>query len=182
MRKKYLRSDFTAEEFHFIFEGGGIRDSCNYLTRLFMMIGVHEQLCQENRECEILDYNPENDFRFLYENRGYSIIGRKLNHGLCFTDPNYISRKYIKNVSRKWIGEQVVLSFETDRIITCLLSYISERPLLHTACMNKVFNNAAKWEDLFPIQKNFLNTRSRNEHKDYQKARTIINSLPLLIK
>lgn len=182
MRKKCLRSDLTEQELRFIFEGGGLRDGCNSLTSLFMLIGKYEQLCQENREQEIMDYRPENDFRFLYENRGYSIIGRKLNHGLCFTDSTYIPRKYIKNVSRKWIGERVVLSFETDRIITCLLSYISERPLLHAACKNKVFNNATEWEDLFPIQKSFLDERNGNEHKDYLKARAIITGLPLLIK
>jgi hypothetical protein len=52
----------------------------------------------DNEAEEIINYRPQNDYSFRYENLGYTIIGNEIEKA----QNHRISRKYLKNISRKW--------------------------------------------------------------------------------
>ena len=130
MGKKYFRSDFSQEESHFFTDGHPIIGESNLITSLFRLVGKFSVLASIGRLNELSEYNPDTDCIFRYENAGYTTIKANLkDNGIV------ISRKFFRNISRKWSLSQVVISFQTDRIIAELISYLQSDPDLHRACM-----------------------------------------------
>lgn len=176
MSKRYLRSDTSREEARFFTAGQGLWGSENYITHLFKFVGKFEELKQAKKESEIYNYNPKTDNRFKYENKGYSCINAKLNGN---NHDYYISRKFLKSLSRKWRFTPIIISFDTDVIIHELISYIMENAKLNNAC--KIFFENEKvcsgWGMLMPIQSEFISERAANKRKDYGEAERLVLSL-----
>jgi len=175
MAKKHLRSDMSKEEARFFTTGNVFFGDENGITSLFKIIGRYSELKGTDRATQIQNYMPENDLRFKYENRGItelsSILKRK------YGDRS-ISRKDLKNLSRKWCFSPIVISFDCANIIKTLIEYINQDDILKSACDIYLSRNEYKWERLMTIQHEFLSTRFADQHKDYTIAGRIINDLP----
>ena len=173
MGKRYLCSDLSEEEAYFVTQGYPIIGTSNPITELFKFVGKYEELKGANREAEIINYRPQNDLFFKYENVGYTTIGneieKRINHR--------ISRKYLKNLSRKWSPSRVKLSFDTPIIVSVLFSYIMEREILKTACNKHFLYDNNNWQNIIPIQFDFLGVRFRDHHKNWKVAQRIIKDI-----
>lgn len=174
MSRRYLRSDMSPHEAKFFTCGGGFWGEENHLTGLFKLVGKFDELKELERKKEIVDYFPERDRRFKFENRGYTVMGvfLKQKH-----ENLHLSRKYIKNLSRKWCCTPVIISFEADCIISELIAYIKQDADLNMACNNYIQRFGSECKDLMPIQFDFICTRHTDEHKDYRIAGRLINNL-----
>ena len=176
MSKKHLRSDASNDEIEFLFSGAVLIGEGNHLTELFKLVGKFDELKELGRKKEIVDYAPEKDKRFMYENRGYCVIGDILKK----TDEGRgLSRKYLRNLSRKWCGTAVVLSFKSHYIISELVAYINQDDDLYRACIKHVkqIEGGWVWERLMPIQYGFISRRHKDKHKNFRVAEAIINEL-----
>lgn len=173
MGKRYLCSDLSEEESYFITQGLPLIGTGNPIADLFKFIGKYEDLKGNNREEEIINYRPQNDFFFKYENLGYTIIGNEIEK----TQNHRISRKYLKNISRKWSPSRVKLSFDTPIIISVLYSYIMAREILKTACINYFSYDSDNWQNIMPIQFEFLGVRFRDHRKNWKVAQKIIHDI-----
>ena len=175
MAKNYLRSDMSKEEAHFITSGNGIFGEENSITELYKIIGKFCELRELGRKKELLNYIPERDLSFKYENRGITELSSelKIKYG-----EKRISRKNLKSLSRKWCLSPVSISFNCTCIITELVTYINHDADLKTACTIFISRiGGCRWENIMPIQFCFLSTRFTDQHKNYQKAGVIINEL-----
>lgn len=173
MGKRYLRSDLSEEEAYFVTQGLVLIGTSNPITALFRFVGKYEELKDDNNEKEIVNYRPQNDIHFKSENAGYTIIKREIEKKFGHS----ISRKHIKNISRKWSPSRVLLSFNTPEIISMLFSYIMDRDTLRIACVNHFSYNRNNWHNIMPIQFEFLGVRLRDHHKNWQSAERIINCI-----
>lgn len=173
MRKRYLCSDLSEEEAYFVTEGLIVIGTSNKITNLFKFVGKYEDLEDNNNEEDIVHYNPENDPFFKYESAGYTIIGKEIEKRLR----RRVSRKYLKSISRKWSPSRVKLSFDTPLIISVLFSYIMERETLKVACKNHFPYDSDNWQDIMPIQFEFLGVRFRDHHKNWSVAQEIIHEI-----
>ena len=173
MARRYLRSDMSEDEARF-FTLGELTGEENYITGLFKLIGKYDELRELCKADEILNYIPENDKRYKYENRGYSYLGRVLRakyptHRHC--------RKGLKNLSRKWRFRRVLISFYSSEIMSELIDQFTTDPTLMKAYKEYVSRSGNSWQALMPIQYDFISTRYEDRHKDYRVAKGIINSL-----
>lgn len=173
MRKKYLCSDLSEEEAYFVTQGAIMIGTSNKITSLFKFVGKYEDLKANNREEEIIHYNPDNDPVFKYESAGYTIIGKEIHKKL----EHRIPRKYLKSISRKWSPSRVRISFDTPDIISVLFAYIKERDILKDACKNHFSYDIDNWQNIMPIQFEFLGVRLRDHHKHWSVAQEIIHKI-----
>ncbi len=171
MRVQHIKSDFSQEESHYFTEGTLLIGTSNYLTDLFKCVGRYIHLKEHNQLDKLSNYLPTTDRTFEYENKGYTEIRKHL-----MKQGYPISRKYIKNISRKWQFSRIVLSYDTAIIINELLSYIRNVELLRITCA-RVLPNNLEWSDAMPIQFDFLGERTRNRHNNWDKARDIVMGL-----
>lgn len=167
MGKRHLRSDFSELEIHFISMGTPIFGDGNSIAGLFRLIGKYSELLIFKTTNEISLYNPDEDTHFKYENLGYKIIGQIINENKENKDK--ISRKYLKNLSRKWKPQQVVLSFKSKEIINEILCYIKKHDDLKKAVLNYLHDDT-EWASIMPIQHDFLSIRSINCRTDFMVA------------
>lgn len=174
MSKRYIRSDFSCEESRFFKTGIVLCGEGNCISCLFKIVGRFTSLKEMGTKEKICDYHPEKDKKFKYENMGMTEIARYL----ASDEANHhISRKYIRNLSRKWKLTPVVLSLESDRIIYKLFSYIDGDVDLKMACKNYLSGIENDWASLMPIQFDFLSVRHTDQHKFYKCAGKIIEQL-----
>ncbi len=174
MARKHLRSDLSEQEARFFTQGRLFVGDANAITGLIKIIGKYTELKRLNRGQEIGGYNPDADNHYKYENYGYSILGGVLNRK--FSEPGF-SRKYVKNLSRVWCLTPIIISFNSDRIIKELFTFINDDTKLKEACNNYLLIKGAKWNNLMPIQADFLSTRHADQHKDFRIAGRLINEL-----
>lgn len=169
MRKRYLRSDSSEYEARFFTAGAFFVGSGNKITGLFRLVGMFFELQNNNRSSEIFAYHPDADCLFKYENKGYTIINHELKK-----KGYLIARKYLRNLSRKWSLQSVVLSFDSHIILSELVTYIAGNDELRAACIAYLQTNIISWDFLMPIQFDFLGTRFNDRHKDWKIAEKII--------
>ena len=174
MARRYLRSDMSEQEARFFTCGCGLFGEENHLTGLFKLVGKFNELNELGRKEEIVDYFPERDRRFKFENRGYTDMGKILKRKYANW---HFSRKCLKNLSRKWCFTPVVISFNSDCIISELITYIRQDADLKMACEKYMARFGSGWQELMPIQFDFISTRHTDEHKNYRIAGRIINEL-----
>lgn len=174
MSRKYLRSDMSEQEARFFTRGSGVLGEENYITGLFKIVGKFNELAELDRTEDILNYNPQSDLRFKYENRGYTDIGLALK--LKYPE-NHINRRSLKNLSRKWCFTAVCISLDSGLIISELFTYIKSDTNLRSACQNYLTQVGVSWQRIMPIQYDFLCVRHTDLHKNYRTARDIINTL-----
>ena len=176
MSKNYFRSDLSVEEAIYFTQGYPFLGLANHITDLFKFIVKYDELEQNGEENNIVDYNPQEDKKFKYENRGYSIIGNQIKK------QKFISRKYLKSLSRKWSFRRVVLSFDSDFILSEIYRYIEEREILRSACLSfwKTYNTN-NWFKIMPVQYSFLSKRFNDHHKNWKEAERIINALTQIV-
>lgn len=174
MARSVLRSDMSDQESMFFTYGSGFCGEENTITGLFKLIGKFNELNEFERKQEITEYIPEKDKRFKYENRGYSDMSKIIKNDPKNKD---ISRKHLKNISRKWCFTPVVLSFKTDYIVSQLVEYIKHDTDLYLAFGNYLKRSGEDWSELMPVQFDFLSTRHTDQHKHYREAGRIINEL-----
>lgn len=173
MKRYYLRSDMSGAEARFYTRGIAIIGEGNVLTSLFKIIGKHAELRAAKKEQLLYSYNPDEDFRFLYENKGYCVIRNQLKDN----NAPGLSRRFIKNLSRVWPLSHMVISFNCKQIYDEVFTYINSNPTLHAVCARYLQEKSIYWQELMPIQADFLITRHIDQHKDYQIAARIINEL-----
>ena len=171
MRVDQLKSDFSEKEMKFYTTGKAVVGTGNTLTDMFKTIGMYIELKADKRADEIVNYVPSEDIWFKHENMGYTEIRNRLEKKL-----NPISRKYIKNISRKWPLSRIVLSYDTHEIIEEIFSYIQEDKYLTEAC-SKYMTKDISWNALLPIQYDFLGVRIDNHRSNWQKAQDIVDNL-----
>lgn len=177
MGKKYFCSNFGKDEKRFFTMGGGVHGQSNLLTSLFKLVGKFRELDQIGKGAEILKYQPDLDNHFKYENAGYAFM-REFFFQEC--ENLRVSRKLIKNLSRKWTLSPIILHHESDRIIEVLFKFISSDENLEASCKNYLMD-CKSGSDWMPIQHDFLSTRANNwEAKDCRKASKIIQKLTAL--
>ena len=174
MAKKYLRSDMSEQEARFYTCGHGLFGEENALIGLYKLIGKFSELKDTDRTKELLDYKPNSDIKFKYENRGITEINSILK--AKYGDREF-SRRDLKNLSRKRHLSRVLISFNCDCIITEIDTYIKCNATLKSACDAYLSGIGYNWDDIMPIQFDFLSTRFADQHKDYRKAGKIINDI-----
>lgn len=174
MSKRYLRSDLSEQEAHFLTCGNGFFGEENTITGLYKLIGKFNELKELGRKEDLSDYAPDKDIRFKYENLGITKLSTelKIKYGT-----KKFSRWNFKTLSRKWCLTPVVISFNCKCIITELITYINHDIDLKSACEKYLSSVSCKWEDLMPIQYDFLSTRFTDQHKNYRIAGKMINEL-----
>lgn len=176
MVAKHLRSDFSEEEAHFFTRGRVIVGTDNVLTGLFKYVGMFSELQAYNRTAEITSYNPNTDFFFKRENMGYTIMRQEI-----AKKHTPISRRYIKALSRKWPCSFVRIHFDAVTIISELFAYISARDELKAACDTYLqgYNLKTGWDEIIPIQFDFLGVRIQDHHDNWQIAERIVDELTI---
>ena len=174
MSKKYLRSDMSEQEARFLTCGNVFWGEENALTGIYKIIGRFKELEELGREEELSYYKPNNDFRFKYENRGITELSiiLKAKYG-----GKQMSRKKIKILSRKWGMTPVLISSNCACIIDEIITYINCNTILKSECDKYLSNIESGWENLMPIQFDFLSTRFTDQHQNYRLAGEIINDL-----
>ena len=174
MRKRYLRSTMSEEEARFFTYGKAIIGTGNVLTGLIKYIGMYSELRTNNRESEIASYNPNVDVFFKYENMGYTTLRKEI-----AKSDSPVSRRFIKALSRKWPLSYVVISFEAVHIISELFAYISSSADLKAACLAylKNYDIQTEWDQIMPIQYEFLGVRIQNGGENWQIAEKIVKDL-----
>lgn len=171
--RKYLVSDTSEQERKFIIQGTTFFSSGNGISHLFMLVGRFDELEKENRKEEIIRYSPEHDHRYKCENRGYSVIGERLK--LKYKKGDAVSRRFLKSLSRKYIGTRVIISCKAEVILRELLQYLhSDRDLEDAYFHYKERNQAQFWEYM-PLQFSFLSTRKADKHVGFREAERLIN-------
>lgn len=171
MRVEHLKSDFSEREMHFFTDGRAIVGTGNILTDIFKTIGMYIELKADKRADQIVNYVPSEDVWFRHENMGYTEIRNRLEKNMT-----PISRKYIKNISRKWPLSRVVLSYDTHVIIKELFSYIREDKDLIKAC-SKYLTKDISWSSMIPIQYDFLGVRIDDHRNNWERAQDIVDNL-----
>ena len=174
MSKKYLRSDLTNDEAHFLTSGNGVFGEENAITGIFKLIGKYSELKEQGRIEELKEYNPKLDTHFKHENRGITEFSQHLK---STKETSKFSRRDLKYLSRKWCFTAVVLNSSSDRIIQELITYISDDDVLKSVCLKHLSDCGAGWGLVMPIQYEFLSTRFKDQHKDYRTAGKIMNEL-----
>lgn len=170
MSRKYLRSDMSEQEARFLTYGEGIFGEGNVITSLLKIVGNYDS--PENKTKNY--YSPEKDKSFKYENHGITLISKNIKEKY---GENYISRKEIKTLSRKWYLSPVIVSFRCPIIINELFEYINSNSFLKDVCTKYLANYGYDWENLMPVQFDFLSTRFADQHKNYRIAGSIIDDL-----
>lgn len=174
MKRFFLRSDLSDREARFYTCGNLFVGEGNAVTGLFKIVGLYSELKTSRKEENISLYKPDEDKTFMYENKGYSVIGNILKKK---SNERGLSRRFIKSLSRKWALTPVVISFNCKLILSELLTYINNDITLKGVCDRYLKCKCTNWQELMPIQADFLITRHADMHKDYQMAGRIINEL-----
>ncbi len=174
MAKNYLRSDMSEQEAHFFTSGSGLFGEENTITGLYKLVGKFSELEELGQKGELSNYAPDRDNRFKYENLGITKLSTELKSKYSISK---FSRWNLKTLSRKWCLTPVLISFNCACIINELAEYIKHDTDLKLACDKYLSSVECKWENLMPIQYDFLSTRFTDQHKNYRKAREMINQL-----
>lgn len=173
MAKKCLQSDLSIQEAHFLTCGNPFFGEENAITGLYKLIGKYEELKESGRGDELIDFNPD-DKKFGYENRGITKLSVALKSKYGNKE---ISRWQFKALSRKWCPKPVRISFNSACIILELITYINSDDNLKLACQKYLLRYGNEWEELMPIQFDFLRTRFIDQRRNYRIAGKIINEL-----
>ena len=112
-----------------------------------------------------------------YENLGITKLSAELKSKYSISK---FSRWNFKTLSRKWCLTPVLISFNCACIINELAKYINHDTDLKLACDKHLSSADCKWENLMPIQYDFLSTRFTDQHKNYRMARKMINQLSVI--
>lgn len=177
MSRNYLRSDMSEQEARFFTCGRGIWGEENYITGLFKIVGKFNELVELGEKEDIINYIPERDQRFKYENRGYTDVGKALK--AKYPEKRF-TRRGLKNLSRKWCFTAVSISFDSGLIISELFTYIKADTNLKSACQNYLAQVGINWQELMPIQFDFMSVRHTDQHKNFRIASRIINELAIV--
>ena len=173
-RKRFLRSDFSAEVAYLYQLGEFLIGSDNQLTLLFKCLGKYDELNEQQKTKDLVNYNPIEDNKFKYENRGYAAFLKRVRED---GQKNRVSRKHLKNLSRKWKMSPALISFESTFIVEKLISICESDKILEDLCLKYSLLNFNSLKEMMPIQGEFLSVRQVDKHKDYLKAIKIINEL-----
>lgn len=119
---RYFRSSLTKEERIYWNQGDYINGDGNDLVKVFRIIGKFKELEEVGQFEDILRYDPIEDSTFKHENMGITEISSYIRSNKL---DYYISRRFIKNLARKWKGTRVRLSYKSDLIIRDIIGYIS---------------------------------------------------------
>lgn len=90
------------------------------------------------------------------------------------------ARRGLKNLSRKWCFTTVCISFDSGLIISELFTYIKADINLKSACQNYLAQVGLNWQQLMPIQFDFMSVRHTDHHKNFRIASRIINELAII--
>lgn len=176
MSKRYLRSDMSEQEARFYTSGNFLWGDENACLGLFKLVGKYSELVSLSRGAEIINYRPEVDRKFKYENMGYTVIASRL-RAKYINENRALSRKYLKNLCRKRKFSRMVLSFDSSYILAELINYIRANLDLDLAFQSYLIRNGSTWDKLIPSQFEFLSIRHTYQHKNYKIAGEIINEL-----
>ena len=175
----YFRSSLTKEERIYWNKGDHINGNGNDLVKVFRIIGKFKELEEVGQSEDILRYDPIEDNTFKHENMGITEISSYIRSN---KQEYYISRRFIKNLARKWKGTRVRLSYKSDLIIRDIIGYISldNNRLLKEAVRQYIAENNGSWASIIPIQYAFLNTRHLDGLENSERAGEIIGKLELM--
>lgn len=172
MNNSCLISDISPEEAYLCTKGTPIIGTGNLITDMFKFIGMYSDLERTKRTSEILFYQPEKDHFFRHENMGYTLI-----NSIISKERDDISRRFLKGISRKWPISRVRVSFDTKYILTTMHEYICSHEFLLEAWSDYLDNKGTQWDEIMPIQYEFLGVRIEDHHTNWQVAQSLVNDL-----
>lgn len=100
MSKRYLRSDLSEQEAHFLTCGNGFFGEENAITGLYKLIGKFNELKELGRKEDLSDYAPDKNIRFKYENLGITKLSTELKI-------KYGTKKFQDGISRRCLENGV---------------------------------------------------------------------------